>query len=141
MAYLSHPIRGSKGNRATKEDQMRNSNIARDGAIKIRNAIHNLDVYCPGDAEMFVNYTYMNKMLTDEQILHVDCQIEGECDFLLVYEFDKLGNGCHVEIDKAKELHIPVFRFSKINYKMLGELRKFINRFETGAIGGFSWVV
>jgi hypothetical protein len=28
-----------------------------------------------------------------------------------------------------------------MNSVMLGELRKFINQLETGAVGGFSWVV
>ncbi len=141
-AYMSHPIRGIKGDLATKEEQLMNSAIARDGAIKIRNLIKNLDIYCPGDAEEFVCHTYTDKLLTDDQILYVDCKILSNCDFVMVYEFDKLGHGCCTEINRAKELKIPIFKFKKVDYKTISELRKFVYCLEKGYLfDGFMWVV
>lgn len=125
-AYCSHPIRGSKGDKATKEEQIANSERARATCMKIRKLIPELDIYCPGDAEKFVYQTYAKGWLTDSQILDIDCLIETECDFLMVYEFDKLGKGCFVEIDAAINAGMPIFQFRELNRKTIRRLRKFL---------------
>lgn len=126
-AYMSHPIRGITGDAATKEVQIANSEKARSAAMVLRNKINGLDVYCPGDAEKFVYLTYANGWLTDDQILEIDCKIEEDCDLLLVYEFDRLGKGCRVEIEAADKFGIPIIRFSEVTPEVISSIRTLVH--------------
>jgi hypothetical protein len=125
-AYLSHPIRGSKNSNASKDQQLINSQRAIEAAEFIRKFIPNLQIYCPGHAERFVHYTYADKLLTDAQILDIDCKIINECDVLLVYDFDKSA-GVKIEIEYAVSRGIPVLRFKELNGKTIDDIREFIN--------------
>lgn len=125
--YLSHPIRGSSVDKATKDCQYSNSERAILASRLIENEIPNLFLICPGDYEKFVYWTYALKLLTDEQILDVDCKILGDCDGLLAYDFDT-SKGVEIEVKKAKDLSIPIFRFKEVNLKTLKQIKKFVRK-------------
>lgn len=123
--YFSHAIRGSHGESATYDMSIANCERAKNVSDSIMEWFGNLDMYVPANAERFVGYTYMNKMLTDEQILHVDCQILSECDALIAYDFDT-SEGVEVEVKFANDHGIPVFRFKELNLETMNEIGKFI---------------
>jgi hypothetical protein len=123
--YFSHAVRGSLGASATYEQSMANCHRAIYAANIIAEWFDNLDMYVPANAEKFVGYTYLNGMLTDEQILHVDCQILSDCEALIAYDFDT-SKGTEIEVKFANDHGIPVFRFKELNLETLIEIEKFI---------------
>lgn len=124
--YLSHPIRGSKVDDATKAEQMSNSDRARLAAVEIRKRFPDLDIYCPGDAEKFVHLTYDGKLLTDAQILDIDCQILRECDCVFAYAFDA-SRGMAVEIEDAQKHQIPIMVFKNLDESVFKQIRSFVD--------------
>lgn len=124
--YMSHPIRGSKVDDATKVEQISNSDRARLAAVEIRKAFPELDIYCPGDAEKFVYLTYVNGLLTDTQILWVDCKILEECDCVFAYDFDT-SRGVQVEKEYAMTQNIPILSFESLNSETFNRIRSFID--------------
>ena len=129
-AYLSHAIRGSAGENPTCEIQMSNCDIARAGAAVLRSRFPFLDLYVPAEAERFVYHTFNDKLLTDTQILAVDCKILDICDVLIAYDFDK-SKGVEIEVKYAREHSIPIFRFKEINKKTMKELKNFLRDLTT----------
>jgi hypothetical protein len=72
------------------------------------------ELYVPAEHEAFVNRAYRNKMLTVEQILHIDCQIieYDFSDLLLVYApFGRPVEGCRIELDHAVDCQIHALVF------------------------------
>ena len=124
--YMSHPIRGSKVDDATKTEQLSNSGRARLAAVEIRKAFPDLDIYCPGDAEKFVYLTYAGGLLTDAQILDIDCKILGECDCIFAYDFDT-SRGVQIEKDYAVKHQIPLLSFESLNSEAFNRIRVFID--------------
>jgi len=124
--YMSHPIRGSKVDDATKAEQMTNSERAKLATNELRKRFPELDIYCPGEAEKFVHLTYANKLLTDGQILGIDCEILKECDCVFAYAFDT-SRGMKVEIDYANDAQIPVLTFNKVDESTFRQIRAFID--------------
>lgn len=124
--YMSHPIRGSKVDDATEAEQMTNSERAKLATNELRKRFPELDIYCPGEAEKFVHLTYANKLLTDGQILGIDCEILKDCDCVFAYAFDA-SRGMKVEIDFADECNIPTLTFEKLDEAAYGRIRVFID--------------
>lgn len=107
-AYLSHPIRGLKGEQATEEDMQRN----RDKATKMGDILNSLfkdmQVYTPASHDDFPAICYRDGYLTINDILEIDCKIMDDCDFLLVYNFEgELSGGMKVEYEHAIKNGIP----------------------------------
>lgn len=123
--YLSHPVRGSFGSVATTNEQLSNSGKAKKVAFEIMTAIPHLDLYVPGAAEDFVVLTFTKGLLTDEQIIEIDCEILEKRDGLLVYTFDK-STGVDKEIKKAKELGKPIYTFTELNSRVIEEIKVFV---------------
>lgn len=117
-AYFSHPIRGIKGAAATQEEIDANCKRAVDVAsfIVLDCISYNIDIdiYCPGRHDEFVQIAYQQKILTEDQILDIDCEILSRRDLLLAYAPDvSISNGMRREINHAIKLSIPNLIFSE----------------------------
>jgi nucleoside 2-deoxyribosyltransferase len=125
--YMSHPIRGSKHVGASLNEQLSNSQIAKDAAFEIMMKIDCLDIYTPGNAEDFVGLTYSKGLLTDTQILALDCEILEKCDGLMCFDFDT-SKGVEVEVAYAKKKNIPMLRFREMNAQTIDDIEGFVNQ-------------
>ena len=128
--YLSHAIRGAKGEAATREDQAANCQKARMFAARLRDSIRRAltcgvgwcevecregllvlagydTIYVPAEHEEFVQAAYNCGALSIEQILAIDCMIVSTCGALVAY--GPVSPGMQVEIDYAVERNIPVY--------------------------------
>lgn len=109
--YLSHPIRGKKGKDATTEDMQKNNETA----IMVANYLRrytttSINIHVPAEMEEFVLTAYYLGVLTEQQILAVDCKIIESCDAVILYAPEGIiGGGCKVELDYATKQGIPVF--------------------------------
>ena len=114
--YLSHPIRGSKGDKATAVDMKQNNDRAIEIANYIRDSITlEIEVYVPAEHEEFVLRTLKFNYLTIDQILAIDCSIIDTCDAVLIYSPDgNIVSGCKVEHDHAIKNDIPVCVFKDV---------------------------
>ena len=123
--YLSHPIQGEAGDKATAEDMQTNNEAAIAIANYIRKHITpDIDIHVPAKMEKFVLAAYKMNMLTRDDILAVDCKIIEGCDAVLIYApFGNVVSGCKVELDHAVRCHIPVFIFedAKIAVEMIAQ--------------------
>ncbi len=114
--YLSHSIRGLKGDAATADDMRITCDAAVAVGKQITDAIPSLKLYVPGgDAETFVSVAMKKDYLTIEQILDVDCCIIDCCEAVIIYvpTGDKLQGGRSIEYEYAFTHHIPVFIFNE----------------------------
>ena len=108
-AYLSHPIRGAKGAAATHEDMEVNNRRAIKFAARVRAEFPSLDLYTPGEHDLFVVLAYEAGYITEEQILAVDKIILAQQNILIVYSPDGyIGGGVGVEITQAQRLKMPI---------------------------------
>lgn len=113
--YLSHSIRGPKGNDATHADMKENCNKAVAVGERIREAVSSIELYIPAEHEDFVGLTYYHKYLTEKQILEIDCLIIDDCDaviFLCPPNDFKLQGGRLVEYRHAIKINKPAYIFS-----------------------------
>lgn len=115
-AYFSHTIRGKKGKDATKADMERNCAAAIKAAEWIRENVPEIELYVPAEHEDFVYIAYTEKLLTEKQILDIDCKILEQRDFHIVLEVDGwLGGGIAIEIDAAKKHNMAIFYLCELN--------------------------
>ncbi len=114
--YLSHSIRGKKGNAATNAEMKECCDAAIAVGEQIRTAIPSLDLYIPGEHEEFVQIAFKKKYITEKHILDVDCTIIDGCDIVIVYvpSDDELQGGRKIEYDHATRTCKPVFVFSEL---------------------------
>lgn len=111
--YLSHPIRGEKGDKATADDMKFNNEAAIGIANYIRKHItSDINIHVPAEMEKFVYTAYKMNVLDEHQILAVDCKIIEGCDAVLIYApFGSVVSGCQIELEHAIRCHKPVFIF------------------------------
>lgn len=118
--YLSHPIRGVKGVIATTEDMENNNKKAINKATEIRIGLGSLGldnyidtyIYVPAEHDEFIIIGYQKGILSEKDILEIDCDIVARCDLMLIYDWEHhFSKGCKVEFDYAKKHHIPVYTF------------------------------
>lgn len=127
--YFSHPIRGSKGKDATTDDMRKNN----EAAIKVANylRIHttaSVNIHVPAEMEEFVLTAFYLGILTEQQILAVDCKIIEGCDAVIIYTPGTyIGGGCKVELDYAIRHNKPVF-IGENEEILLDMIAKFILR-------------
>jgi hypothetical protein len=89
--YVSHVIRGRKGNQATAEELAANcekatTDMTQLGAM-LRNANLPVVLHIPGANDLFVQIAHKAGRITEEELLATDCDIIHTCDFLLVYDW------------------------------------------------------
>lgn len=114
-AYLSHSIRGHKGETATREDMDENCKEAIEFASWLRKEMPELDIFVPAEHEEFVGLAYVWGYLTEKQILCIDCMIVGSKDLLIVFAKNGwTGGGIEVEVKYADKQGINTFYFSGI---------------------------
>lgn len=111
--YLSHPIAGKAGDKATETEIAMNCQAAITVAEYIESHITaNIDIHVPARMEDFVHLAYLMGILNIGQILAVDCKIIEGCDAILVYApYSVVTGGCKVEFDHALRCHKPIFIF------------------------------
>jgi len=112
--YLSHSIRGKYGPKATDEQMKANCQRAINFVEMLRETCPFLQIHCPAEMEGFVATAYKMKVLSERQILNVDCEIVRQSDFLLVYSPDNvISKGMQVEIDFARKHKITTIYWFK----------------------------
>lgn len=126
--YLSHPIRGRKGNECPPEEVEQNCiKAAQDGAnimAYVQRCGIPLFLYVPGAHDDFVQKAYKAGRITETEILDTDCDIVTDCDFLLVYDWqDYISGGMKYEHDYCCDHDIPVYTIKKIDQHTLWELQ------------------
>lgn len=120
--YFSHAIRGQVGPSATHDTQNTNCKAAQDMAANVLELLFrerpdiNVEFYIPADHEDFVQIAYDEKIISEENILKIDCMIiKDRCDATIVYvpSWDKLQGGRKVEWKFAIENNLPVAVFER----------------------------
>lgn len=128
--YISHAIRGAKGDAATVEDMRANNDIALQFADIMRmNLAHwkvtgqsygftdsrssnfvivptDTELYVPAEHEEFVQFAMDMGVLNVQQVLDVDCEIVKTCDMILC--IGPVSPGMQIEIDCAEANGIAV---------------------------------
>jgi len=115
-AYMSHAIRGRKGDYCPVDEIQENTQRAIKVGVGLQMYLNRMgipiEIYIPGVHDEFVMHTYQDNLLTTKQILDIDCKILDKRDLLLVYTFDGwLGGGVGKEMKYAKEHSIPTYVF------------------------------
>ena len=128
--YLSHSIRGKKGNKATNEDMEHNNELAIIIANKLRRKFDGkIELYCPAEHDEFVLIAYRKDYLTESQILSVDCSILSQRDLLLVYAKDNfISRGMKIEIEYANGINLPIHYFNDVSSKSIKEIEQAIKQ-------------
>lgn len=113
--YLSHSIRGKKGNDATHAEQKACCEIATALGEHISMQIPSLEVHIPGAYEEFVSIAYQKSYMTVDQILDVDCTIIDGCEAVIVFvpTNDELQGGRKIEYDHSIKTSTPVMVFNE----------------------------
>jgi hypothetical protein len=123
--YVTHSIRGQKGLNATEQDMIENCNLAMEFGNWLRKNYPGVEFYVPGDHEEFVRIAWMNNLLTEKEILSVDCEIILGCCGVIVYAPDgHISRGMKTEIDYAEELEIPILEVKNTGENFI--LEKFL---------------
>jgi len=108
-AYVSHSIRGKFGSNATDVQMQANNQKAINFSKQLAKEFPNIDFYTPGEHDELVLIAYRRGLLTEEQILDIDCEIISRCSFLIVYSPDDYtSKGMLTEIDYCVLNKIPV---------------------------------
>ncbi|GAG08961.1 unnamed protein product [marine sediment metagenome] len=98
--YVSHPIRGVKGKNATKEDMEANNRLATIFGKALSKEFPDVEFYVPATHDEFVLIGYEEGILSEEQILFIDCKIIDTCQVVLVYIPKRhISNGMFTEVD------------------------------------------
>lgn len=138
--YLSHPIRGKKGEKATKQDIDENIAIVRKQADELRSYFldwYRMDgwpdiyLYVPGEHDEFVQLAYDKGYLNIDQILEIDCDIVDTCD--LVIGLGKyVSSGMQVEYTHAIKECIPLFACKTLQKCVIDDLKNIIKLIQEG---------
>ncbi len=108
-AYISHSIRGKFGAAATEAQMQANNQKAIKFGKLLAKEFPNIDFYVPGEHDEFVLIAYRWGVLTEKQILDIDCEIVSRCSFLIAYAPDDyISKGMQIEIDHCVLNKIPV---------------------------------
>lgn len=117
-AYVSHSIRGKFGNAATEEQVQTNNQKAIEFGKQLAGEFPNINFYVPGEHDEFVLIAYRWGVLTEKQILDIDCEIVSRCNFLIAYSPDDyISKGMKREIDHCVFNKIPVISAIDGSYK------------------------
>jgi len=116
--YMSHWIRGPKGEQATKKDIEENidKHILIGTEIKAylidwekMDGLPKCDLYIPAEHDEFVQIAYDKKYLDEHKILDVDCEIIEKCNLLIAFGDPSLSRGMQIEMEYAASNGIPIY--------------------------------
>jgi hypothetical protein len=116
--YMSHWIRGPKGENATKKDIRENldKHIAIGTEIKAylidwekMDGFPKMDLYIPAEHDEFVQIAFNRHYVNEEQILDVDKEIIDRCQLVIAYGDFTKSRGMKVELEHAGEHDIPIY--------------------------------
>ena len=134
MIYLSHPMRGKKGDteegNSDQEYQNTNSEIAIMNLQWLRFMFPEVNWYCPGEVEIPVQTAYLLGFMDVEQILTMDCKIiEERCAGNLVHRWEaSVGSDREEACSRKKGIPILVYEDSKYIWNCsLKKIREFVN--------------
>ena len=125
--YMSHPIRGRKGESCSDAEMQENCTKAAQLGAHLMNLLQHAGIptflYVPGAHDDFVQKAYSAGRITVEEILATDCDIIKECDYLLIYDWqDYLSEGMKKEQQFAYDNDIPVITITKLDQQALWTL-------------------
>lgn len=123
-AYLSHMIRGIEGHSsfgANCEEAIIMANI-------LRQQIPNLEIYVPAEHDEFVSIAYHDGILTEKQILDIDCKILDKRNFVIVFTHGtkKLSNGMETEVNYADAVGMQVFYIDSIDANKILDIKSYV---------------
>lgn len=126
-AYLSHQIRGKKGETATDRDMELNCQKAIVAGKILELCIPALNIYIPGEHDEFVAMAYQKHRIDIDVVLDTDCDILDKRDLLIVYDYENfLSNGMVREVNYANKNGIPIYSFSEVCDRTINELQEIV---------------
>lgn len=114
--YLSHSIRGIHGANATPTQMKQNCEKAILIANVLRATFPSIEIYCPAEHEDFVGIAYHSGMLTEKQVLEIDCRIIDTCEGTIIYvpKDDTCQGGRLIEFNHTGNQGKPVYIFATV---------------------------
>lgn len=111
--YVSHSIRGAKGEAATPTDTKKNCDKIIQVCKIIQEALPSVDLYVPAEHEDFVSIVFYDGYLSEQQVLEIDCKIIDNCDGVIIYcpPDDPICGGRTIEREHAIATSKPVLIF------------------------------
>lgn len=111
--YVSHSIRGAKGEAATPTDMKENCDRILKVCKTIRLVLPSVELYVPAEHEDFVYIAFRDKYLNEQQVLEIDCKIIDTCDGIIIYcpPDDPIQGGRLVEYRHAEKEYKPILIF------------------------------
>lgn len=120
--YVSHQIRGKYGNKATDKQMKANCAKAMQFGKLLRLNCPGIDYYVPAEHDEWITLAFQQGIITDKQILSIDCDILSTCDGLLVYTPDDyLSLGMGIEVEYATNNGIPTYYTEGLNWTWIRE--------------------
>jgi len=83
--YVSHPIRGMRGKDATAVEIRFNNKTAMAFGEALSKEFPNIEFYVPAAHDEFVLIGYEAGILTEKEILYIDCKIVDTCQAVIAY--------------------------------------------------------
>lgn len=123
--YLSHYIRGPKGNEATDEDMDRNRAAASLVGKQLSILVPELELYVPADHDVFVAHGWRAGILTEKIVLDVDCYIIEQGELVLFHDpagVMKQSRGMMRELRHTQEIGLPYLIFQNVNSMLVEEI-------------------
>jgi len=108
--YVSHPIRGKKGEDATDEEMEINCNRAIKFGNTLKSQFSGVDFFVPGEHDEFASIALKKGRITIAEVLETDCDIIDTCDAIVVWcPENYISDGMMVELSYANTGGIPTF--------------------------------
>jgi len=129
--YLSHHIRGPKGEEATPEDMRANCDKHHKIGEEIGAYLYDwwkilgfpkAELYVPADHDEFIQIAYRKNIITEAQILEVDCDIVSSCSLLIAFTDSELSKGMKIEVDHALNVGVPIYYMPDTSRSSIGGL-------------------
>lgn len=131
--YFSAPIRGEKGNYATRAEIRKNIKAGKEMAAKVKACFGSLlNLYVPHDQDDLIQILWFDGKVTATDILDGDCKIVAKRDILIVWTpKGVMGGGMKREIEEAKKRKKLICMFKRLDKRTVFEiLRDIIHIFQ-----------
>jgi len=79
-------------------------------------------LYVPAEHDEFVQIAYNNKMITESQILSVDCEIIDRSNLVIAYGTYH-SNGMKVEIEHSTQTDTPIYYMPNMSEDCINGLK------------------